>query len=183
MNRDLIVVIRREATAQGRRLPSSPSDSRHGMIHQRSNLIMQEAKALTEKSESGVGEYRRLASDYQEQPVASDAQGGDGPMHQANILRIVVASPSDVQAERDALPGIVDELDHGIAGEHGLRLELARWETDAYPGFHPPGPQGLIDALLRIEDCDILIGLFWKRFGTPMPDANSGTEHEFRRAL
>ena len=44
----------------------------------------------------------------------------------------------------------------------------------------PQGPQGLIDPILRIEACDILIGIFWKRFGTPVTDAQSGTEHEFR---
>jgi hypothetical protein len=108
--------------------------------------------------------------------------GGRTAMHQANIVRIVVASPGDVQAEREALRTVLDELNQGIAGERDLRLELARWETDAYPGFHPEGPQGLIDAILRIEDCDILIGIFWKRFGTPVQDANSGTAHEFRRA-
>jgi hypothetical protein len=36
--------------------------------------------------------------------------------------------------------------------------------------------------VLRIEDCDILIGIFGKRFGTPVNDAESGTEHEFRVA-
>src|SRR5262245_46946114 len=101
-------------------------------------------------------------------------------MHQAKILRIVVASPGDVQAERDTLTSVVDELNRGIATDRGLRLELARWETDAYPGFHLEGPQGLIDPILRIETCDILIGIFWKRFGTPVIDAQSGTEHEFR---
>ena len=40
----------------------------------------------------------------------------------------------------------------------------------------------MIDASLRIKDCDILIGIFWKRFGTPVQGANSGTAHEFRRA-
>jgi hypothetical protein len=59
---------------------------------------------------------------------------------------------------------------------------VARWETDAYPGFHPEGPQGLIEKILRIEDCDILIGIFWKRFGTSVPTAQAGTEHEIRRA-
>jgi formylglycine-generating enzyme required for sulfatase activity len=103
-------------------------------------------------------------------------------MAQVHLMRIVVASPGDVQAERNALPAVVEELNHGIAGDRGLRLEFARWETDAYPGFHPEGPQGLIDAILRIEDCDVLIGIFWKRFGTPVKDARSGTEHEFRRA-
>jgi hypothetical protein len=103
-------------------------------------------------------------------------------MQDVKILPLVVASPGDVQAERDALPAILDELNRGIAAERNLRLELVRWETDAYPGFHPEGPQGLIDAVLHIEDCDILIGIFWRRFGTPVVDAKSGTEHEFRRA-
>jgi hypothetical protein len=61
-------------------------------------------------------------------------------------------------------------------------LELSRWETDTYPGFHPEGPQGLIDPILDIANCDILIGIFWKRFGTPVTDAQSGTEHEFQCA-
>ena len=71
-------------------------------------------------------------------------------MHQADILRIVVASPGDVQAEREALSGVVDELNHGIARERGLQLDITRWEDDAYAGFHPRGPQGLIDAILQI---------------------------------
>lgn len=94
----------------------------------------------------------------------------------------MVASPSDVQAERDTLPAVIDELNRGIAAERNLLLELHRWETDAYPGFHPDGPQGLIDPLLKIEDCDVLIGIFWRRFGTPTKDAQSGTEHEILSA-
>jgi hypothetical protein len=35
---------------------------------------------------------------------------------------------------------------------------------------------------LRIEDSDIFIGIFWKRFGAPVMEAQSGTEHEFQRA-
>ena len=103
-------------------------------------------------------------------------------MEPVHLLRIIVASPGDVQAERDALPAVLEELNRGIAAAHGLRLELGRWETDAYPGFHAQGPQGLIDPILRIEDCDVLLGIFWKRFGTPTTDAGSGTEHEFLRA-
>ena len=41
-------------------------------------------------------------------------------MHQADIIRVVVASPNDVQAERDALSDVVDELNHGIARDRGL---------------------------------------------------------------
>jgi hypothetical protein len=39
-----------------------------------------------------------------------------------------------------------------------------------------------VDQALNIENCDILIGVFWKRFGTPTADAGSGTEHEFKIA-
>ena len=103
-------------------------------------------------------------------------------MEQARILRIVVASPGDVQAERDVLPTVIEELNRGIAADRGLRLELLRWETDAHPGFHPEGPQGLLDPILKITDCDLLLGIFWQRFGTPTPDGRTGTEHEFHLA-
>jgi formylglycine-generating enzyme required for sulfatase activity len=103
-------------------------------------------------------------------------------MESINLLRIVVASPGDVQAKRDALPAVLEELNRGIAATQHLRFELGRWETDTPPGFHPEGPQGLIDPILRIEECDVLLGIFWRRFGTPTAEAGSGTEHEFLRA-
>jgi internalin A len=98
---------------------------------------------------------------------------------QVRILRVVVASPGDVQPERELLPTVIDEVNRGMAADRGLRLELSRWETDAHPGFHAEGPQGLIDPILKITDCELLIGIFWKRFGTPTPDGKTGTEHEF----
>jgi HEAT repeat protein/ABC-type iron transport system FetAB ATPase subunit len=103
-------------------------------------------------------------------------------MQTKRTWRIVVVSPSDVTPERDLLSDVIAELNRGIAGERGLVLELSRWETDSYPGFHAKGPQGLIDPILKIEECDVLIGIFWKRFGTPTMDAQSGTEHEIRTA-
>src|SRR6516225_9767056 len=98
------------------------------------------------------------------------------------VLRVIVASPGDVRAERELVPVIADELNKSVAVDRGLRLEVIRWETEAFPGLDAGGPQGLIDRVLDIEHADILIGIFWKRFGTPTPDARSGTEHEFRLA-
>ncbi len=103
-------------------------------------------------------------------------------VQQKQTLRIVVASPNDVQPERNLLPALIEELNRGIAAALGFHLDLSRWETDAFPGFHPEGPQGLIDSVLQIENCDLLLGIFWQRFGTPVKDAASGTEHEFRLA-
>jgi hypothetical protein len=100
----------------------------------------------------------------------------------ARVVRIVVASPGDVQAERDAVEAVANELNRDIAADRKMVLRVIRWETDASPGFHPRGPQAMIDSVLRIDDCDLLIGIFWKRFGTPVMRAGSGTEHEIRQA-
>lgn len=94
-------------------------------------------------------------------------------------LRVVIASPNDVKEEREALKPIIENVNHLVAEDLGLTLKAVRWETDSHPGFHIDGPQGLIDPILKIEDCDILIGIFWKRFGTPIKqDGKTGTEHE-----
>lgn len=99
------------------------------------------------------------------------------------LLRVVIASPSDVKAERKALDRVIERVNRNTAEGLGLVLKAVRWETDSYPGFHVEGPQGLIDSILNIEDCDILIGILWKRFGTPtVRDGKTGTEHEFYKA-
>ncbi|MGI9100393.1 MAG: FxSxx-COOH system tetratricopeptide repeat protein [Solirubrobacteraceae bacterium] len=97
-------------------------------------------------------------------------------------LRVVLVSPGDVAGERAAAQAVVDELNRGEAGDRGRRLSLWRWETDAWPGLHLEGPQGQIDEQMQIEDADLVVGVFWRRFGTPTGDADSGTEHELRRA-
>jgi len=100
----------------------------------------------------------------------------------AQRVRVVVVSPGDVARERADVQGVVDELNRTIGVDRGLVLSLWRWETDAYPAMHLEGPQGVIDELMDIEHADLVIGVFWKRFGTPTSDAGSGTEHELRRA-
>jgi hypothetical protein len=94
-------------------------------------------------------------------------------METKTALKIVVSSPNDVQDERRMIPGIIDELNRGIAATFNLQLEAKMWEIDVPPGIHPDGPQGLIDLNLEIKQSDILIGLFGNRFGTPIKDALS----------
>ena len=79
---------------------------------------------------------------------------------------MVVVSPGDVADERDAVKLVVDELNRRVAPSHGCQLSLWRWETDARPGLHLEGPQGLIDERMELEDSDLVVGIFWKRFGT-----------------
>ncbi|KAA0227845.1 NACHT domain-containing protein [candidate division KSB1 bacterium] len=104
-------------------------------------------------------------------------------MQTKRTLRIVLSSPSDVADECRVMESVIAELNRGVAHERKVTLELTHWQTDTYPGFHPEGPQGVIDPILKIEDCDILLAIFWKRFGTPAKGALSGAEHEIRTAI
>src|ERR1035437_5697539 len=99
------------------------------------------------------------------------------------LLRVVVASPSDVAEEREIVERVATELNRTVAADRHLRLEIGRWEMDAYPGFHLDGPQGICDDVLQIDDCDVLVGIFWTRFGSVTSNGMTGTGHEISKAV
>lgn len=98
------------------------------------------------------------------------------------LLRVFVASPSDVGDERRAVEPVITEINQTIGRRMGLVLDLVRWETDVYPGVASGGPQTVINTQVAAEDCDIVIGIFWRRFGTPTAFAQSGSSYEIERA-
>lgn len=99
---------------------------------------------------------------------------------QETILSVFVASPSDVDEERNRLEEVIRDLNTAWARELGIRLELVRWETYAYPSFGED-PQSVINDQIP-DDYDLFIGLMWYRFGTPTGRTGSGTIEEFQRA-
>lgn len=111
------------------------------------------------------------------------ASSSDSSPHSPRHLRVVLASPSDVQAERDVIARLIEELNRTLDGSHGVHLDLFRWEVDGQPGFHPEGGQGKIDEHMRIEASDLLLGLFWTKFGSKLKSGMTGTEHEIRKAI
>jgi hypothetical protein len=90
------------------------------------------------------------------------------------MIRLVLASASDVADERRIAEKIIQELNQSTAMRLGFMIDLVRWE-DVPPGFHESGPQGLIDESFRITESDLIVGLFWKRLGV-------GTVHEIGEA-
>ena len=97
-------------------------------------------------------------------------------MERAQVLKVVVVGPSDVQRECASVKSIADDLNETMRhGRIPAALQVLHWKTDSRPGAHILGPQGRIDEDLDIDDCDVLIGVFWRRFGPPVHDAESGT--------
>jgi hypothetical protein len=99
---------------------------------------------------------------------------------QSKLLRVFVASPSDVDEERIRLESIIDEINKTIDSSSGAQLELVKWETDVIPGVGKY-PQDVINKQIG-DDIDIFIGILWKKFGSSTDVALSGTEEEFNRA-
>jgi hypothetical protein len=103
----------------------------------------------------------------------------------ARIIRLFVASPSDVATERDYVADVAAALNRNMAAERDVRFDVLGWKTHARARVDDRGPQGPIDEDLPVEQCDIVVGILWKRLGTPIPEmgGEAGTEHEIRAAI
>jgi hypothetical protein len=99
------------------------------------------------------------------------------------VLRIFVASPGDVSEERNYVHEIAASVNRSLSKlGYDTRIVVSGWETDIQPGLHPRGIQAKIDEEL-IKNIDAMVAVFWKRFGNPVEDAGSPTEHEINLAL
>jgi hypothetical protein len=94
----------------------------------------------------------------------------------ATVLNVLIASPSDVSAERDAVEKAIREWNTNHRKSIGIMLEPVRWETHSYPAMGER-PQGILNKQI-VKDADLLIGIFGTRMGTPTGSAPSGTSEE-----
>src|SRR5688500_2184321 len=104
------------------------------------------------------------------------------------IIRIFVASPSDVEIERDRVDLVIEELNRDIGESLGVRLESIRWEKYVAPLMGRP--EDVVLQQVKLNEWDVFIGILWLRFGSPTGAVNpatdkpflSGTEEEFNIA-
>jgi hypothetical protein len=97
----------------------------------------------------------------------------------AAILRVLIASPSDVAAQREVLTNVVHDWNATHSTAEGIVLLPVKWESHAHPASGDY-PQGIINKQI-VDDCDLVIGCFWSRLGTATPVASSGTAEEIER--
>lgn len=96
------------------------------------------------------------------------------------LYRVLIASPSDVTEEREIIRKEIARWNSMHSESMKITLLPTGWETDAIPDLKERG-QAVINRQL-VDNCDILIGVFWTRIGTPTPEAESGTVEEIERA-
>jgi hypothetical protein len=93
-------------------------------------------------------------------------------------VSIAIASPGDVQGERDVVPKVFTRWN---GANDFATLHPVMWEHAAVPtlGDHP---QHILNETI-INKCDLLVALFWSKVGTPTPTASSGTAEEIREFI
>jgi len=97
----------------------------------------------------------------------------------AQVFRILIASPSDVSEEREIAVRTIQEWNDLNAAERQLVLLPLRWETHSAPEYGKR-PQEVINRQV-VDHCDLLVGVFWTRIGSPTGVSDSGTIEEIER--
>lgn len=99
----------------------------------------------------------------------------------ATVLRVLVASPSDVPKARDAVESAIHSWNSSHAATRSIVLLPWRWESSSVPllGDHP---QSIINEQ-GVDGADIVVALFGSRLGSPTREAVSGTVEEIERAV
>src|SRR5687768_7296530 len=94
----------------------------------------------------------------------------------AQVLRVMIASPSDLSEERLAATEAINEWNAQHSAAERTILLPVKWETHAIPRAGAR-PQEVINQQL-VQSADILLGLFWTKLGTSTGVAESGTVEE-----
>jgi nucleoside 2-deoxyribosyltransferase len=94
----------------------------------------------------------------------------------SEVLRVFIASPSDLAEERQVATEAVNEWNAQHAVAESVVLLPVKWETHATPQSGVRPQKALNEQLVR--GCDILVGMFWTKIGTNTGVAESGTVEE-----
>lgn len=101
--------------------------------------------------------------------------------YKATVLKVMLASPSDVSQERRLARDIVQEWNVIHAEDRGIILMPVGWETHSTPEMGERA-QAIINKQI-LADCDLLVAVFWTRLGSPTGVAPSGTVEEIEEHL
>lgn len=96
--------------------------------------------------------------------------------YKATVVPVMIASPGDVAEEREIARSVIHDWNDVNAQRSQVMLAAVGWDSHSSPELGER-PQELINKRI-LKDCDILIGVFWTRIGTPTGRFESGTVEE-----
>lgn len=100
--------------------------------------------------------------------------------YKAEVYKVMIASPSDVDDERKIIREILYEWNAINSETRKIVLLPVGWETHSAPEMGDRA-QAIINK--QLKDCDLLIGVFWTRIGTPTGEYPSGSVEEIQEHI
>ena len=101
--------------------------------------------------------------------------------YSATAYRVMIASPSDVIDAREIAREVVHYWNAINSKDEEIVLLPTGWESHAAPSMED-APQAVINSQV-LDECDLLIAIFWTRLGTPTRAFESGTVEEIERHI
>jgi hypothetical protein len=97
---------------------------------------------------------------------------------------VFLASPGDMNQERQEVRQFFDEYNRHTASARGIRFVVIDWENYATAGVGRPQQLITNQTLVQYRDSlALVIGLMGQRFGSPTGTHEAGSEEEFEWAL
>lgn len=97
----------------------------------------------------------------------------------ATVFNVLIASPGDVDLERNIVREVVYEWNAIHSSATGIVFQPVGWETHSHPSMGDRA-QGVLNEQI-LKDADLLVAIFWTRLGTPTGEAASGSVEEIER--
>lgn len=94
----------------------------------------------------------------------------------ATVIPVMIASPGDVIEEREIARAVIHDWNDVNSQHSQIVLSAVGWDSHSSPELGER-PQELINKRV-LQDCDLLVAIFWTRIGTPTGKAQSGTVEE-----
>jgi tetratricopeptide (TPR) repeat protein len=114
---------------------------------------------------------------------AASFSSGLGP-RTVQTYHVFLASPGDVEDERNAVRDFFDRYNRSYAAPKGLRFEVVDWENYSSAGVGRPQELITQQTLERFRSSlALVVGVMAQRFGSPSGTHESGTEEEFEWAI
>jgi len=99
----------------------------------------------------------------------------------AKVFSVMIASPSDVESERQIIRDVLSEWNAIHAEVRRTVLLPLGWETHSSPTMGER-PQAIINKQV-LKNADLLVGVFWTRLGTATGEYPSGTVEEIEEHI
>lgn len=101
--------------------------------------------------------------------------------YNAETFNVMIASPGDVASERSIVRDVIYEWNAVNSNTRKIVLLPVGWESHSSPEMGSK-PQAIINEQI-LGKCDLMVGVFWTRIGTPTDEYASGTVEELERHI